>query len=55
MNNSFYDNVISVADEAVFVRQFNTDQAIRYIMRKTQSNRDLAAEALRQVVTFHKS
>ncbi len=54
MSNSFYDNVMTVADEAIFVRQLNTEQAIRYIMNKTEANRDMAAEALRQVVTFYK-
>lgn len=55
MNNSFYNTVMTVADEAVFVRQLNTEQAIKYIMSKTEANRDMAAEALRRVATFHKS
>ena len=54
MSNTFYDNVMSVADEAVFVRQMNTEQAIKYIMNKTEANRDMAAEALRHIVTFYK-
>lgn len=54
MSNTFYNTVISVADEAIFVRQLNTEQAIKFIMSKTQANRDMAAEALRQVVTFYK-
>lgn len=54
MSNTFYDTVISMADEAIFVRQLNTEQAIRYIMSKTDANRDMAVEALRQVATFHK-
>lgn len=54
MSNTFYNTVISVADEAIFVRQLNTEQAIKFIISKTQANRDMAAEALRQVVTFYK-
>lgn len=54
MSTSFYNTVMTVADEAIFVRQLNTEQAIKYIMSKTEANRDMAAEALRQVATFYK-
>ena len=42
------------ANEAVFQLQFNTREAVRYVMRNAQADEKTAQSAIRQVTTFHK-
>ena len=43
------------ANEAVFVLQFNSNDAVRYIQRNAQVSVQRATEAFSNAVTFHKS
>jgi hypothetical protein len=54
MSNSFHETVMKAANEAVFQRQLSTEQAVKYILSKTNANKDLALDAVRQVTTFYK-
>jgi hypothetical protein len=42
------------ANEAIFVRQFNTREAIRYVCRNANVGENEATLAVRSVVTFHR-
>jgi hypothetical protein len=42
------------ANEAIFILQFNSREAIRYVMRNAQVDEATAHSAIRQTVTFHK-
>jgi hypothetical protein len=47
------DQVMQSADEAVFSLQFNTRDAVKYVMRNAGVDREVAQEAIQTVVTFH--
>ena len=42
------------ANEAIFVLQFNSRDAVRYVQRNAQVDVATAMSAIRQTVTFHK-
>jgi hypothetical protein len=42
------------ANEAIFTLQFNSREAVRYVMRNAQVDEATATSAIRQTVTFHK-
>lgn len=44
----------SVANEAIFHLQFNSRDAVRYIMRNAQVDEKTARTAVEKVVVFHK-
>ncbi len=47
-------NVERFANEAVFVLQFNSAEAVRYIQRNAGVDEKTAKQALKSTVTFHK-
>lgn len=47
-------NVERFANEAVFVLQFNTAEAVRYIQRNAGVDEKAAKQALKATVTFHR-
>ena len=44
----------AMANEAIFVLQFNTRDAVRYVQRNAQVDEATARRAIAQTVTFHK-
>jgi hypothetical protein len=42
------------ANEAIFVLQFNSREAVRYVQRNARVDEAVALSAIRQTVTFHK-
>ena len=42
------------ANEAIFTLQFNSREAVRYVMRNARVDENTAQSAIRQTVTFHK-
>ena len=42
------------ANEAIFVLQFNTAEAVRYVQRNAGVKESVASRAVKSVVTFHK-
>jgi hypothetical protein len=42
------------ANEAVFVLQFNTREAVRYVQRNAGVSEVKAADAVKSATTFHK-
>jgi len=42
------------ADEAIFSLQFNTRDAVNYVIRNARVDRDAAVAAVRQAMTFHR-
>lgn len=42
------------ANEAVFILQFNTREAVRYVQRNARVTESVATQAVKQVVTFHR-
>lgn len=48
------ERVEQMANEAVFVLQFNTAEAVRYIQRNAQVDEKVARQAFRNAVTFHR-
>lgn len=42
------------ANEAVFLLQFNSQDAVRYIQRNARVDAKTAQAAFKQVVTFHR-
>lgn len=46
--------VENFANQAVYVLQMNSAEAIRYIARNGQCSTEMAEKAFRTVVTFHK-
>jgi hypothetical protein len=42
------------ANEAVFVLQFNTREAVRYVQRNAGVDQAQATAAIKSVATFHK-
>lgn len=46
--------VEQMATQAVFQLQFNTRDAVRYVVRNTGVDRDTAQSAVRSVTQFHK-
>lgn len=44
----------AMANEAVFVLQFNTRDAVRYVMRNANVDQPTAQTAIKSVTTFHK-
>jgi hypothetical protein len=47
--------VETMANEAVFVLQFNTREAVRYVQRNASVDEATARAAIKSVTTFHKS
>lgn len=47
-------NVERFANEAVFVLQFNSPEAVRYIQRNAGVDEKTAKQALKATVTFHR-
>lgn len=48
------ERVEAMANEAVFVLQFSTRDAVRYVQRNAGADESTAQKAIRQVTTFHK-
>jgi len=48
------ERVEAMANEAVFQLQFNTREAVRYVMRNAGANEADATSAIKTVVKFHK-
>lgn len=46
--------VEAMANEAVFQLQFNTREAVRYVMRNASTNEGTARQAVKQATTFHR-
>ena len=42
------------ANEAIFVLQFNTREAMRYVSRNAKISEQAAIQAVRSVMTFHR-
>ena len=42
------------ANEAIFVLQFNSREAVRYVQRNAHVDEATAQSAIRHTVTFHK-
>ena len=42
------------ANEAIFILQFNTREAVSYVRRNAHVSEEMAAQAIKQTVTFHK-
>ena len=42
------------ANEAIFVQQFNTREAVNYVRRNARVTEAEAVQAVKQTVTFHK-
>ena len=42
------------ANEAIFTLQFNSREAVRYVMRNAGVDESTAQSAIKQTVTFHK-
>jgi len=47
-------NVERFANEAIFVLQFNSRDAVRYVQRNAGVGEAEAVQAIKQTVTFHK-
>jgi hypothetical protein len=47
-------NIERFANEAIFNLQFNTRDAVRYVMRNARVDEYTAQSAIRQTITFHK-
>jgi len=43
------------ANEAIFTLQFNSREAVRYVMRNAGVDESTAQSAIKQTVTFHKN
>ena len=48
------NRVETFANEAIFVLQFNTREAVRYVMRNARTDELSAQKAVQSAVTFHK-
>lgn len=48
------NRVEAMANEAVFVLQFNSSEAVRYIQRNAQVDEKTAKKAFKDAVTFHR-
>lgn len=46
-------NIMQSANEAIYQLQFNTREAISYVMRNANTNRDAARAALQKAMVFH--
>jgi hypothetical protein len=46
--------VEAIANQAVFQLQFNTRDAVRYVVRNTGVEQPIAQQAIKQAVMFHK-
>ena len=44
-----------IANQAVFIHQLNTEDAIRFIAERASVNEQIAQSALQAVVTFHQN
>jgi hypothetical protein len=44
----------TMANQAIFILQFNTREAIRYVQRNAQVDEETARAAIRSTVCFHK-
>lgn len=49
------DLAIKAASDAVFYFQFNTNQAIKYVVTQAQVSPKIAGQALKQVMTGYKN
>jgi hypothetical protein len=43
------------ANEAIFTLQFNTREAVNYVRRNAHVSETVAAQAIKQTLTFHKN
>jgi len=48
------NQAMNYANEAVFILQMNSADAIRYIQRNSSCSLDLAEKAFKRTVMFHK-
>lgn len=48
------ERVEAMANEAVFVLQFSTRDAVRYVQRNARTDEPTAQKAIKSVTTFHK-
>jgi hypothetical protein len=48
------NQVENMANQAVFQLQFNTRDAVRYVVRNTGIDQSTAQQAVKRAVTFHK-
>jgi hypothetical protein len=48
------NQVEQFANEAIFVLQFNTNDAVRYVQRNAGADRKTAERAVKSTVVFHK-
>jgi hypothetical protein len=48
------NRVEKFANEAIFVLQFNTGDAVRYVRRNAGVERSVAEQAIKSTVMFHK-
>jgi hypothetical protein len=48
------NRVETMANQAIFVLQFNTREAVRYVQRNAQVDEVTARAAIRSTVCFHK-
>jgi hypothetical protein len=46
-------DILQTANEAIYQLQFNTREAISYVMRNAHTNREAARAALQKVMMFH--
>jgi hypothetical protein len=46
-------NIMQSANEAIYQLQFNTREAISYVMRNASTNRESARAALQKAMIFH--
>jgi hypothetical protein len=54
MMTTLNNRVEAMANEAVFVLQFNTRDAVRYVQRNAHTDEPTAQKAIKTVTTFHK-
>lgn len=48
------ENVLNAANQAIFHLQFNTNEAIRYVVKESGVSPKEAGQALKQVMTGYK-
>jgi hypothetical protein len=54
MMTTLNNRVEAMANEAVFVLQFNTRDAVRYVQRNANTDEPTAQKAIKMATTFHK-
>jgi len=48
-------NVNDVASEAIFIRQMDTEKAVKFVQRKARVNEEMAMEAVKNAPTWYKT